>query len=272
MSTWILGATSEVGRAVAENRARQGERLLLLGRNETALGQIGDALRAEFKAEVQYQLFDAGDPAQAQAVFDRAIKTAGPLGKLCICLGGSNLLSRKGAFGQDDAQGLIRSNYEFIVSFLLPATAYMLDHDRGNIAAIGSICGEYAFERKYLKAALHLGLQDRDEGLRALVYGTSKGALHSFLDGLAASLKTRNVYVGVVKPATMQKTAAESHSGVFKPITPRHVADALCRCLNADRSQVIFVPGFIRWVLLGMRCLPGWTVTLLLRLLHRRKT
>jgi short-subunit dehydrogenase len=106
----------------------------------------------------------------------------------------------------------------------------------GTIVAIGSVAGDRGRQSNY-------------------VYGTSKGGLGIFLEGLRNRLHDRGVQVLTVKPGFVDTpmTGHVKKSPLFAS------AGRVARGIHSailNRRNVVYLPGFWRVVMTGIRAVP----------------
>lgn len=67
--TLITGASSGIGYEMAKQLAAKGHNLLLVARSEDKLAQLQQELKASYKIEVEYLLYDLSEPNSAQDLY-----------------------------------------------------------------------------------------------------------------------------------------------------------------------------------------------------------
>ncbi|MGH7448360.1 MAG: SDR family NAD(P)-dependent oxidoreductase, partial [Longimicrobiales bacterium] len=130
------------------------------------------------------------------------------------------------------------------VNFLSPATlclhlALQFERQRsGCLAVIGSVAGDRIRLSNY-------------------IYGTAKGALALFLDGLRMRLQPFGVCVIAVKPGFVDTpmTADVRKGPLFA--SAEAVGAGIHRAMKRSRGGTIYLPGFWRAVMTGIRLTPG---------------
>ncbi|MBP5858537.1 SDR family oxidoreductase [Marivibrio halodurans] len=83
----VTGASKGIGRAIAEELAAKGYRLVLVARSDDLLRGIVDDLTARFGAEVHAQAADLTNPDRIDDVIDAATSATGRLDLLVNCAG-----------------------------------------------------------------------------------------------------------------------------------------------------------------------------------------
>ena len=67
--TIITGASSGIGYEMAKQLAAKGHNLLVVARSEDKLAQLQQELKASYKIEVEYLLYDLSEPNSAQDLY-----------------------------------------------------------------------------------------------------------------------------------------------------------------------------------------------------------
>ena len=185
----LTGATSGIGLATARRAARGGARLLLVARNEDALAEVRDEIRAA-GGHAEYAVADVADRAQLQAAADRAQEAFG---------GFDSWVNDAGAFVYgaledvpiEDQRRVFEVIYWGTVHGTLIAGA-ALKARGGAIVNVGSVLGEVAipFQGAYCAAKFAV-----------------KGFTEAYRRELAAARAP--VSVTLVKPAAIDTTFME---------------------------------------------------------------
>jgi short-subunit dehydrogenase len=234
-STWlVLGASSAIGRAIAEAAARRGSDVILAGRNLDELERTAAHIRITSGRKASTAPFDA-------LAFDThqyfANEIAGRTGELNVALLFA-LMPEQAEMDSDPAKALacIAASYMGAVSVLHHLAPHLEAKGRGVVIGFGSVAGDRGRLKNY-------------------IYGSSKAGLHAYLSGLRNRLGRRGVHVMTVKPGFVDTAMTWGKPGVVLAARPEVVAEA---CLRAGekRKDVIYVPGFWRWVMLVIRLIP----------------
>ncbi|MFS2004730.1 SDR family oxidoreductase [Duganella sp. CT11-25] len=231
----IIGATSAIAEATARRFAQRGDSLYLLARN----GERLDALLADLKlrgaAATAGARFDANDHERHAAVVAQAAEAMGGLDAVLIAHG---TLPDQQACQADAALALreIGTNALSVVG-LLTHVANRFEAQRGGvIAVIGSVAGDRGRQSNY-------------------VYGSAKGMLAIFLQGLRNRLQKAGVHVLTIKPGFVDTpmTAAFPKGPLWA--TPEQVAQAIVKAMDRRRN-VLYTPFFWWGIMAILRSIP----------------
>lgn len=181
----ILGARSDIARALAHRYAAAGCDLILGARDHGRLGPDRDDLALRHRVEVETVEFDVlGDP-------DAFFAELGVVPGTVVMVAG--LLGDQDRSAADDAAArlVMDSNYAGPARFLLAAARAMTAAGtRGTIIGISSVAG------------------DRGRGSN-YVYGSAKAGFTAFLSGLRNSLARDGIHVMTVKPGFVATAMTE---------------------------------------------------------------
>ncbi|NYZ17568.1 SDR family oxidoreductase [Azospirillum sp. RWY-5-1] len=232
----VFGATSAIAGAVARLYAAEGASLFLVARNAARLEALAADLRARGAAAVTTAVADLNDLDRHPELVERARAALDGLDAVLIAHG---TLSDQAACEADAglARAELTTNFLGPVSLLTALAPVMERQNRGSIAVIGSVAG------------------DRGRGSN-YVYGSAKGGLGVFVQGLRHRLGRSNVAVTLVKPGFVDTpmTAALPKGGPLWA-KPERVAADIRRALDRGPA-VLYTPWFWRWILLIIRLLP----------------
>jgi NAD(P)-dependent dehydrogenase (short-subunit alcohol dehydrogenase family) len=229
----LVGGTSGLGRALAEEYAASGWRVVLAGRRADRVAAAAADLRLRHGAEVREVLFDALDPA-APARAAPEILAGGPPDLALFALGDNG--APDAPFDAAEIARVHAVNFggaAALLSHLLPA----LRARRGAaIAFLSSVAG--------------------DRGRRGnFVYGSAKAALNAYAQGLRALLHPDGVSVTTVKLGFLDTRLAYGMAPARLATSPARAARAVRRAVQA-RRDVVYVPGWWRLVMLLLRAIP----------------
>lgn len=236
----VLGATSAIAAEVARIHASRGDKLHLVARTRE---KLDDVVAACPGATFEVADFDALD-ANA-AVVARAIAALGHVDRVVIAHGalGDQLESER-TF--EAAEATLRTNLTSVVSLLVPLANHLegralstrgrSGEGPGRIGVMTSVAGDRGRPRNY-------------------TYGTAKGALHVYLQGLRSRLYPSRVTVTTLKlgPTDSPMTVDHEKNRLFS--TPRDVAAGVVRAMDRRTSEV-YVPAFWRAIMAIVRSVP----------------
>jgi len=175
----VTGASSGIGRAVAQRLAREGARVALVARDEKRLQQTA----AEFGDRTRVVAADLRQRDQCQRVIDQ---TVAQFGRLDVVVNAAGLL-RGGSIEStrpEDWQDHLQLNLEAVYHLLQFAVPH-LKTTRGSVVNVSSVASVRAFSN-------------------LLAYCVSKAALDQLTRCVAIELAPAGVRVNAVNPGVVQ--------------------------------------------------------------------
>lgn len=231
----ICGATSAIAQETARLCARDGDRLFLVGRDPEKIQAVARDLSVRGAGKVDHFVADLNDVDLHELMIREAVGSLGGLDVVLIAHG--TLSDQKGCEGDyRRAEREFRTNFLSVVSLLTPI-ANLFEHQRGgSIAVISSVAGDRARQSNY-------------------IYGTAKGAVSLFVQGLRNRLYPKGVHVLTVKPGFVDTpmTARLEKNVLFA--SPEDVARGIYRAI-AGKKDVVYLPGWWRIVMIIVRHIP----------------
>jgi NAD(P)-dependent dehydrogenase (short-subunit alcohol dehydrogenase family) len=215
---WLVGASSGIGAATAQEMARRGARLALSARR-------ADKLQALALADALILPCDATDVASLAAARAGLLAAWGGL-DLVIYLAGDYVPMGADDFDLAVAERVVAVN--FTAAMRLAATVLPDLRPGGGIAFVASVAG-------------YRGLP------KALCYGPGKAALIHFAECLHLDLAPRGIGVWVINPGFVA-TPLTAQNDFTMPalLTPEQAAQELVDGLGAGRFEIHFPKRFTR--------------------------
>lgn len=229
----IIGAGSDIGRAIAHDFAAAGHPLVLTARRRDELERDAEDLRLRHGVTVETALLDILDDAAVDAL------AAGlePLPDIAVCVVG--LLGDQAVSAGDPAAAelVLRSNFNGPARLLALLANRFEERGSGTLVGISSVAGDRGRATNY-------------------VYGAAKAGFTAFLSGLRNRLAAKGVHVVTVKPGFVD-TRMTAGMDLPKRLTaqPAEVAAAVRRACTR-RSDVIYVRPVWRLVMAIIRAIP----------------
>lgn len=218
--TWlILGASSSIGRAFARLAAAEGADVLLAGRDTDDLERTAADVRVRTGRRADVLRFDA------EAIGEHA----GFVAK-CAARGGElNVFLLFGTMPEQEdidedfalAQQTVQVNYVGAMSILSRLAPQLEARGRGRVVVLTSVAGDRGRLKNY-------------------VYGSAKGALNLYLQGLRARLWRSGVPVVTVKAGFLDTDMTFGMPGLFLVASPGQCAEACLRLAGKGRETAYF--------------------------------
>jgi short-subunit dehydrogenase len=232
----IVGATSAIAEATARRFAATGARFYLVGRHPERLAAIARDLEIRSGQPVARESLDLDLLEQHPALLQRAEQA---LGGIDIALIAHGTLPDQPACQQSVATTLaaIHTNAISVISLATLLANRFEARGHGTLVAIGSVAGDRGRQSNY-------------------VYGTAKGMVGLFLQGLRNRLSGKGVRVITVKPGFVDTpmTAAFEKKGLLWA-QPDQIAKGIVAAVERGRDEV-YLPWFWRWIMLVILHIP----------------
>ncbi len=228
----ILGATSDVGKALAQVYAEMKYPLILAARNIEDLEPIKSDLEIRKDAKVEIASFEATDYS-SHAGFISKVGTP----DICICVFGFLGDQTEAENDWSQANSIMSINYIGGASILEEVAKKMIDKKSGTIVGISSVAGERGRQSNYF-------------------YGSSKAGFTAYLSGLRNRLFHKGIHVLTVKPGFID-TKMTAGMDLPKPLTasPLQVAKAIAKGVSKKRNT-IYVLGMWRLIMYIIKTIP----------------
>ena len=231
----IVGATSAIAMETARAYAAYGARLFLTGRDAARLDGVAADLRVRGAGAVETAVLDVTERRRGAEVMESAWAA---FGGLDVALLAPGVLPDQAQCqtSADDALAAIDVNFTSVVALLTPLASRFEASRAGCIAVISSVAGDRGRQSNY-------------------VYGSAKGGLDRFLEGLRNRLFRAGVAVVTLKPGFVDTpmTAGMRQGPLFA--SARRAGRAVYRAIER-RRDVAYIPWFWRPIMAIIRALP----------------
>lgn len=232
----VLGGSSDIARATARRLVRDRTRTVILaGRDPEGMAPLARELEALGAQTVETVGFDALDTDSHQEFVDDVFERHGDIDAVLLAFG---VLGDQQKAEKDPGAALhvIETNYVGAVSVLVPVSQRLRNQGHGTLVVLSSVAGERARRSNF-------------------VYGSSKAGLDAFSQGLSYALDGSGVQVLIVRPGFVRTKMTAGMKPAPFSTDAETVAEAIEQGIR-DGSDVVWVPGIVRWVMSLLRHLP----------------
>jgi len=225
----IIGASSGMGAALAENLAARGCKVAVVARRESELARLANRVNRKVKrrAILTYP-HDVANASEVPELFQRITSDLGGVDLVIYAAGAMpRITAEEFDFAKDRL--MVEVNYLGAIAWLNEAARRFQNLKAGHIVAIGSIAG--------------------DRGRRGNpVYCSSKAALAFYMESLRNRLARYGVGVTTIKPGFVDTAMTKGLPGLFWLISPERAAQIILSAVRRNASSV-YVPA--RWGLVA---------------------
>jgi short-subunit dehydrogenase len=229
----ILGARSDIGKAVAHKFAALGHPVQLAARDAASLEADKTDMELRYRVAVSLHDFDA----LALDTHDAFVAALPELPRIAVCAVGLMGEQSENERVVAAAARVMRSNFEGPASILATLANGFEERGSGTIVGISSVAGDRGRATNY-------------------VYGSAKAGFTAFLSGLRNRLAKTGVHVVTVLPGFV---ATQMTEGMDLPAKltaePSEVAEAIARAVERKKN-VIYVRPIWRVIMLIIRTIP----------------
>lgn len=229
----VIGATSDMGRAISRRLADAGYALQLAGRDPARLEDAAARIRAQRDCAVTLLHCDVLDEHGGGAL----LKALDPLPDVAVCVVGVLGDQQRSERDAAEAERVMRTNYVGPALLLGALAERFAARGSGTLVGVSSVAGERGRAANY-------------------VYGSAKAGLTAYLSGLRNRLAGSGVHVITVKPGFVRtRMTTGMRLPALLTASPDEVADAVARGMLA-RRDVVYVRRIWRPVMLAVRTIP----------------
>ena len=231
----IIGAKSDIAKAIARVYAKNGYDLYLGAREVTELESFANDIQIRTQRSVKLLELDILDYDKHETFYQDleekphgVISAVGYLGE-----------QRKAESNFNETKKIIDTNYTGVVSLFNIIANDFEERQSGFMVGISSVAGDRGRKSNY-------------------VYGSAKAALSTYLSGLRNRLSNSQVNVLTVKPGFV---ATKMTEGMDLPVKltaqPNEVAQDIFEAQQKGKS-VIYTKWVWKWIMLIIKMIPEW--------------
>ena len=234
----IFGASSAVGRAMAEEACVRGEDVFLIGRDKVDGEAIRKDLSIKFPAiDVRFYLFDAANFASHDALITKLIEDCGEGAFYPVILFADMPEQAKIDETPDLALRCVNISLTGAISVLHRIAPHLEKRGRGQVIVFGSVAGDRGRIKNY-------------------VYGGAKAGLAAYCSGLRNRLFRAGVTLTFIKPGFIDTRMTFTMKLPPLPIaSSERMAKEAYAAADKGREEV-YIPGLWRWVMAIIRNIP----------------
>ena len=231
----IIGATSAIGEATARLFAADGDRFFLIARNKDKLDSVARNLTTLGAAQVETRVMDAKERVNHEKIIAQSFSKLKGMDIALIAYG--TLSQQKNCeklFAHAKLE--IDTNLISVISWLTYLANMFEEQKHGTLAVISSVAGDRGRQSNY-------------------IYGTAKGAITIFTQGLRNRLYPSGVHVCTIKPGFVDTPMTKDFKKGLLWVKPDVIAKAIYGGINSNKD-VIYTPQIWRFIMLIIRLIP----------------
>jgi short-subunit dehydrogenase len=218
----LSGATGGLGRAIAEELAARGTKLVLSSRKDAELQELARSLPGG-KRRHKVVVSDLAKPGAAAKLVRDAGNVDGLVANAALPATG-----RLESFSKTELERALRVNFEAPIMMARELAPKLSKKGEGHLVFIASLAGKVGSPRSSL-------------------YNATKFGLRGFAFGLREDLHPHNVGVSIVSPGFVREAGMFADAGSAPPpglgtTTPRRVARAVAKAMRRNRNEITVAP------------------------------
>jgi len=233
----IIGATSAISKAFAERVSTIDNKLFFVARDNKKINALKNDLVIRHSAKIETFILDVNNIDKISEMYSAAKFFLGNIDTILISYG---TLPNQTECENDIefAVSEFKTNTIGTIGLCLKAGNVLQEQKSGTLVVITSVAGDRGRQSNYL-------------------YGSAKGAVNIFLQGLRNRLTKFGVKVLTVKPGFVDTpmTAHLPQNPLFS--SPELIAKGIVKAINKKKSREIYLPGYWRIIMFIIKAVPG---------------
>lgn len=235
MRVVIIGASSAIAYETAKCFAYDGADLFLVGRSSEKLATIAADLKVRGAKRVETYVLDLCELDRHQEMFEQALALLGELDMLLIAHGTLGD-QHKSELSVAETMRELQTNCLSVISLLTISANYFERQQHGCIGVVSSVAGDRGRKSNY-------------------VYGTAKGAVTIFLQGLRNRLSSAGVSVVTIKPGYVATPMTAHLKKSLLTASPQSVGRGIYQAMKKGKD-VVYLPWFWSPIMLIIKSIP----------------
>ena len=228
---WITGASSGIGKALAEKFASEGWKVAVSARRKEILDEMAN------NENISSYPLDVTNQDQVNNVFTKIISDFGNL-DLCVFSSGTYDPKLEQEINIKQNKFVMETNFFGVLYCIKSVEKYFKDKKEGHISIVSSI-------------AAYRGLPNSSG------YGPSKAALTNLTESLYFDFKKYNVRISLVSPGFIKTPLTDKNDFPMPFIkSPEFAADKMFKGLTKTKAFEIHFPKTLTLLLKFLRILP----------------
>lgn len=234
---WIIGASSGIGAALAQQFLKHGARVALSARNQSALTELAESAQLANPSSSALVLpLDVTQAEQVQLAFTQIMDQWQGIDLVCVVAGVYNEM-RADTFDLKKANELIDVNLRGVFNCLAATLPTLIAQKNGGIGIVSSVAGMSGLPK-------------------ALIYGPTKAALINLCESLYIDLRPRGNAVYLINPGFVETSATANNDFVMPAlISAEEAAKKIMLGMEQGDFHIHFPKRFTNWLRLA-RLLP----------------
>jgi decaprenylphospho-beta-D-erythro-pentofuranosid-2-ulose 2-reductase len=232
----VLGATSGIALEVQRQLAHRGCELLLVARSPERLADLQADLSLRGAPVVLTYAADLASVQQHAAIYEFVCRSFPDFDTVLLAYG-SMQEQKNSEVSVDVLLEELQTNFVSATAILTLFAADLERRRTGCLAAITSVAGDRGRRSNY-------------------VYGSAKGALSLFLQGLRSRLHPACVRVITIKPGPVQTSMTDHLPSAARFADPHQVGREIVHALERRSPDVLYTPKVWRHIMAGVRHIP----------------
>ena len=231
----ILGATSSIAKHTTRLFAADEHSLYLVARNKEKLSSMKQDMLVRGATSVNYESIDLSDDTNHIELIKRATETMGSIDTVLIAYGTLGD-QKKSEESYKNTLTELQTNCLSVISLLTILANQFEQQQSGSIAVISSPSGDRGRQSNY-------------------IYGTAKGALTIFLQGLRNRLAKSKVHVLTIKPGFVDTPMTKDFKKGLLWVNPEVISKGIYTAIKKKR-EVAYLPFFWRYIMIIIKSIP----------------
>ena len=228
---WITGASSGIGKALAEKFAIEGWKVAISARRTEILEQMAS------KENMTSYPLDVTDQKKVTETFSKIVKDFNKI-DLCVFSSGTYDPKLEKEINLDQNKFVMNTNYFGVLHCIKSVEGYFKDKKEGHISIVSSIAG-------------YRGLPNSSG------YGPSKAALTNLAESLYFDFKKYNVRISLISPGFIKTPLTDKNEFKMPFIkSPEYAAEKIFNGLTKSDAFELHFPKELTLILKLLRILP----------------
>lgn len=231
----ILGATSAIAKHTTRLLAADEHHLYLVARNEDKLKSMQQDMLVRGASSVSYESLDLADDKQHAKLIQHATESMGSIDIVLVAYGTLGI-QKDSEKSYENTLKELQINCLSVISLLTLLANQLEEQKSGSIVVISSPSGDRGRQSNY-------------------VYGTAKGALTIFMQGLRNRLAKSKVHVLTIKPGFVDTPMTKDFKKGLLWVPPEVISKGIYTAIRKKR-EVVYLPFFWRYIMLIIKSIP----------------